>query len=96
MDRQSTRQSNDLVPFGRNVVIDDDGIGETGPVEVAIDFGCDNGFAVTICGLDDFEGDLGIEDLAVAPVLDRGAAAELPAIVVDKGAVGEEGNERTR
>src|SRR5712692_8416784 len=86
---QPTRQSDDLVALNRDVVAENEGIGETSPVEVAIDFGRDNGFAVAIGDIDDFEGDPGIEDLAVAPGLDSGRAAELPAYIVDNGAVGE-------
>src|SRR4051812_21747488 len=76
---QSTGQSNDLIALDCDVVVENEGIGETGPVEVAIDFGRDNGFAVAVGNVDDFEGDPGIEDLAVAPGLDGGGAAELPA-----------------
>src|SRR5262249_11219538 len=91
---QSTRQSNDLVALDRDVVVKDEGIGETGPVEGAIDFGRDNGFAVAVGDVDDLEGDLGLEDLAVTPGLDGGGAAELPAYVVDNGTVAEQGDER--
>jgi len=75
---QSTRQSDDPVVLDRDVVVDDDRVGKPGPVEIAFDFGRDNGLTITVCSVDDFEGDLGIEDVAVTPGLDRDAAADFP------------------
>jgi hypothetical protein len=59
------------------LVAEEKGIGEAGPVEVAIDFGRDDGFAVAVGDVDDIQGDPDIEDLAVAPGLDRGGARRL-------------------
>ena len=74
-------------------MIDDDGIGKPRSVEVAIDFGRDNGRAALVGDIEGFEGNAGIEDLTVAPGLDRRQAPERGAVVVDNGAVGEEGDE---
>src|SRR3954466_5875284 len=41
--REAAGQADDLVAGGLDVVVDDDGIGEPGSVEVAIDLGRDHG-----------------------------------------------------
>jgi len=82
--------------LNRDVVVDDDRVGKPGPVEIAFDFGRDNSLTITVRSIDDFEGDLGIEDIAVTPGLDRGATAEFPAGVVYEGDFSEEGIERRR
>jgi hypothetical protein len=87
---QSTRQSDDPVVLNRDVVVDDDRVGKPGPVEIAFDLGRDNGLTITVCSVDDFEGDLGIEDVAVTPGLDRDATAEFPAGIVYEGGFSEE------
>jgi hypothetical protein len=75
------------------VLVDEEGIGEAGPVEVAIDLGGKYYFAVAFGHVDDFEGDLGIHDFAVAPIFDGGEAAELPARVINDGVLREAGDE---
>src|ERR1019366_4116779 len=89
----SDRQFGDLVALNHNVVVEDEGIGKTGLVEVAVTFGRDCNFAVAGGDFEDFEGDLGPDNFLVAPDLNRGDAAELPACVIDDGALGEAGDE---
>src|SRR5438046_3117622 len=84
---QAARQPNDLAALCCDVMVDDDGIGKPRPVEVAVDLGRDNSLAVAVGDVDDIEGDLCLEDLMIAPRLDRGRAAELPADIIDNGLV---------
>ena len=66
-------------------MIDDDGIGKPRSIEVAIDFGRDNGLAALVGDVEDFEGNAGIEDLTVAPGLDCRKAPERVAGVFQRG-----------
>src|SRR5262249_9020690 len=86
--------ADDLAALSSDMVIDDDGIGKPGPVEVAIDLGPDNDLTGAVGNVDDLEGHARREDLAVAPVLDGGTTPELAACIVDNGLVTEEGDER--
>lgn len=93
---QSARQSGNLVARNREVVVDDDRVGKSRPLEFAIDLGRDCHFAALVVHVEDFQRDLGIHDLAVAPGLDRVSAAELPAGVMDDGTPGEAVDESGR
>src|SRR5713101_7871684 len=92
--RQSALQSNDLVVLIRDVVNEDQRVGKTGPIKSAVDFRRDDSFAITVGRIDDVEGDLHVKNLAVAPGLDRGPAAELPSDVLHQGIIRVKSDER--
>jgi hypothetical protein len=91
---QTARQPDDLAAVRTDVVVDENRVRESGPIEIAVDFGRDDNLAVAIRNFKNFQGDLCLEDLTVAPALDRSTATKLAPGVVDEGVVGEEFSSR--
>jgi hypothetical protein len=76
------------------VVVDDDGIGKSGPVEIAINLGRYNRLAAQVGNADDFERNKWRKYFAIAPFSYLGNPAEFPMVVVHHGVLSEECHER--
>ena len=88
---EPTAQSSDLIARDGETVVHQQRIGQTSPVECAVNLHGDDGLAITLDGVHELQRDINGEDFAIGPFFDRGDAANFPPHVFHDGVRRETG-----